>query len=250
MGPAMSAKQAAETPHQGSVAELLTNRDPLLADDAGASFDKTSMLALSELDQVDVVAWLVPLEGAFETLVLRDRFRVAVGSGDYSVEAAEGHPVEAVFDLDPAGNWAVAKRGGSSDGVRLLRDNERFFVGATEFLFKLAARFSSKQHAAACLQVVGGVDDGRQVALPEGVVVCVGTDQSCSGVIRGEGLGPRHLLAERRDASCQVADLGCEAGVVLNGEKIGVTTLRPNDEIQVGALRLIFRFHAEPGASS
>lgn len=225
--------------------------DPLLPAPArapaptfGFSGRKTQVLALEEVEQVDVVAWIVPLVGSFETLVLRDGFRVAVGGGDHVVEPRAGQPSEATFRLDPNGNWALLTgpvAGGSGATADALRDNDRFGVGATEFLFKTAARFGKDGQSSSCLQVVGGIDDGRQVALPEGVPVCIGAHQSCSGMIRGEGVGARHLLVQLDGGTCHVADLGCDTGMQAEGKSVGRAALNPNEEIQVGSIRLIFR---------
>lgn len=232
--------------------------DPLLPAPArapaptfGFSGRKTQVLALEEVEQVDVVAWIVPLVGSFETLVLRDGFRVAVGGGDYVVEPRAGQPSEATFRLDPNGNWALLTgpvAGGSGAAADALRDNDRFGVGATEFLFKTAARFGKDGQSSSCLQVVGGIDDGRQVALPEGVPVCIGAHQSCSGMIRGEGVGARHLLVQLDGGTCHVADLGCDTGMQAAGKPVGRAALNPNEEIQVGSIRLIFRTENKVGA--
>ncbi len=252
-----AAPEPTPTPAPTPTAVAAEPRDPLLpappAADAPADPEpfgfgerKTQVMAIDEIESVDSVGWVVPLNtGTFETLVLRDGYSIGVDRGNYRVAAKEGQPTGGIFHRDKRGAWIL-----DLAGVRLsagqLRDNDRFSIGAVDFVLKEASRFHQQRRSgAAWLQVVGGIDDGRRIALAEGAPVTLGTHEGCQAVIRGEGLGARHLLARLAGGVCQLDDLGCEGGLRYRASNVGQVKLQPNEEVGFGQLRLVFRLQAK-----
>lgn len=204
---------------------------------------KTQVLSASEVESVDVAAWLVPLhDGPRTTLVLRPGYVVGDG-GDFRVGSATSRPSSARFDLDGLGRWVMVTRG--DDGQerrRVLKDDERIHVGDTELLVKIATRFRMDSPGRQpYLVVVGGPDDGAHVPLENGVTSSIGAHPRAEVMVRGPGVGGIHAAARLDGQVCQIADLGAEAGLEFGGKPVGLATLRDGQEVRVGSVRLVFR---------
>lgn len=204
---------------------------------------KTQVLSASEVESVDVAAWLVPLhDGPRTTLVLRPGYVVGDG-GDFRVGSATSRPSSARFDLDGLGRWVMVTRG--DDGQerrRVLKDDERIHVGDTELLVKIATRFRMDSPGRQpYLVVVGGPDDGAHLPLEAGVTSSIGAHPRAEAMVRGPGVGAIHAAARLEGQVCQIADLGAEAGIEFGGKPVGLATLRDGQEVRVGSVRLVFR---------
>lgn len=204
---------------------------------------KTQVLSASEVESVDVAAWLTPLhDGPRTTLVLRPGFSIGEG-GDFKVGAATSRPSHARFELDGLGRWVMVTR--SEDGQerrRVLKDDERIHVGDTELLVKIATRFRMDSPGREpYLVVVGGPDDGAHLPLEAGLATTIGAHPKAEHMVRGPGVAPIHVAARLEGGHCQIADLGGEAGLEFGGKPVGLASLRDGQEVRVGSVRLVFR---------
>jgi pSer/pThr/pTyr-binding forkhead associated (FHA) protein len=88
--------------------------------------------------------------------------------------------------------------------------------------------------------VVGGPDEGRELALVEvGRSYQVGRASSCALVLGDDDVSREHAAFERRWNGVEVRDLDSKNGVELAGARLlGPTRLRDGDEVVVGATRL------------
>jgi pSer/pThr/pTyr-binding forkhead associated (FHA) protein len=117
-------------------------------------------------------------------------------------------------------------------------------VGPRRFLFKVASRFARQQTGAARLQVLDGMDQGRALTLRQGTTHTIGSHGSCSLIVRGEGVEPRHAAILAQPRGCIVADLGSQQGVWFHAERVGRRELCSGDEIKLGTVRLLYRLEA------
>ena len=203
---------------------------------------QTVVFSMSELEQSDLVAWIVPLDDqSFPTLRIHDEF--ALGSDpqcNYVVHGVGVEPRHAILDLDPQGywlRWAAHERATDS---QLLQDGDRFRVGDRNFLYKLAIAFTELPKAPSRLEILDGTDKGRTIPLQENVTLAIGSHPSCAVVIRGEGMGHRHALAIRQGDTCHFEDLGSDGGLSFDGALVGTKALKPGQEIVLGRVRILF----------
>jgi len=228
----------------GSNLEVLPSAPPPADDSGGGAFwdRKTQVLASAELEEETLVAWIVPLDDpGLPTVKLRNGFVLgSEATCDFIVHGEGVEARHAVLDLDSHGYWLRWASASPNSESQPLQDNDRFRVGEREFLFKMAQPFSEQARARARLEVIDGYDQGRTLALQDGVPCAIGKHPSCALVIRGEGIGSRHAIALRKKHVCFIEDLGTEAGVFFGGAAVGSRSLRPGEEIQLGQVRLIF----------
>lgn len=229
-------------PAGGVMAPIAESSDSGAMGGGGWDARQTVVFSMSELEQSDLVAWIVPLDDpSFPTLRIHDEF--VLGSDPQCTHVVQGVGVEprhAILDLDPQGywlRWAAHERATDS---QLLQDGDRFRVGDRNFLFKLAIAFSELPKAPSRLEILDGTDKGRTVPLQENVTLAIGSHPSCAVVIRGEGMGHRHALAIRQGDTCHFEDLGTEGGLSFEGALVGTKALRPGQEIVLGRVRIIF----------
>ncbi|MBK6846499.1 MAG: FHA domain-containing protein [Proteobacteria bacterium] len=207
---------------------------------------KTAVLAVEQITDIDFSAWIVPLgQSTMPTVVVGNGFRLAADpAADLRLQPADAPGIEATICLDSRG-YRVEQRGAQGQVLaQLLNDGDTFSVGARRFLFKIATRFPQRQLAAARLEVLSGLDQGRSLGLRDGVASALGCHPSCAFVIRGEGVGERHAVVLRKDKGCIVADLGAEGGVWYQGQRIGQQTVMPGEEFTVGTVRLLYTVEA------
>ncbi len=203
---------------------------------------QTVIFSMSELEQNDLVAWIVPLDDpSHPTLSIHDEFVLGSDpSCNHVVKGSGVEPRHAILDLDPQGywlRWAAHERATDS---QLLQDGDRFRVGDRNFLFKFAIAFTDLPKGPSRLEILDGTDKGKTVPLQENVTLAVGSHPSCAVVIRGEGMGHRHALAIRQDDTCYFEDLGTEGGVSFDGALVGSKGLKPGQEIVLGRVRILF----------
>jgi pSer/pThr/pTyr-binding forkhead associated (FHA) protein len=86
--------------------------------------------------------------------------------------------------------------------------------------------------------VIGGLDDGRVVALPLDAPLVVGADASAGLVVRGPGVERRHVVVRLDGAALEVVDLASKAGVRVGRDTVRRARLEPNAELFVGSVRL------------
>ncbi len=203
---------------------------------------QTIVFSMSELEQSDLVAWIVPLEDqSYPTLRIHDEF--VLGSDpacNYVVQGSGVEPRHAILDLDAQGYWLRYAAHERATDSQLLQDGDRFRVGDRNFVFKLAVPFTEMPVFLSRLEVLDGTDKGRTVPLQENVTVAIGSHPSCAVVIRGEGMGHRHALAIRQGDTCYFEDLGAEGGVSFDGALVGSKALKPGQEIVLGRVRILF----------
>ncbi|MBK8480737.1 MAG: FHA domain-containing protein [Proteobacteria bacterium] len=246
--PAPAAPLPASAPAPAGAAPFLAVQ-PLAAEGVqpGRMLDrKTAVLAVEQITDVDFSAWIVPLDQpTMPTIVVGNGFRLAAEAGaELRLPPEDAPGLEGTICLDSRG-YRVELRGAQGQVLaQPLNDGDSFNVGARRFLFKLAARFPQRQLAAARLEVLTGLDQGRSLGLRDGVACALGCHPSNAFVIRGEGVGERHAVVLRKDKGCIVADLGAEGGVWYQGQRIGQQTVMPGEEFAVGAVRLLFTVEA------
>jgi hypothetical protein len=202
---------------------------------------KTQVLAVEQVSELDFSAWVVPLDDpSLPTVVVQDSFTFGSDSGcDYQLSGVEP-AVGGTIRLDSNG-YRLEGRGARGEGLsELLEDGSRFQLGSLTFLFKVARRFAEQPLGAARLQVLDGMDQGRSLALQDGVAYPIGAHSSCALVVRGEGVGSRHAVALYKQRSCIVADLGAEGGVWHRNQQVGQRELASGEEVRLGKVRLLY----------
>jgi hypothetical protein len=206
------------------------------------NYCKTQVIPEEDISKVDLVAWIVPLDGLqFETINIRDGF--TLGSGDQcdlQVQADGVQSEHLVFRASGSG-YGLMPPGEGKPYIPLLRDNDRFHIGAMEFIYKCQSWFPQNPMHEASLVVLDGMDQGRTLELKHRVVYTIGTHPTCKLVIRGEGVSPRHAVVMLKDRKCLVADLGSDTGLRWHGELVGRQVLRPGTEVSLGTIRLLFQ---------
>ena len=182
-----------------------------------------------------------PGGGSFIKQVVYDGFVIGSDpSVDYVVQEPGVQPRHGTLQADSRGyRLNITDAQGGMLG-KPLSDDERFAIAGAEFVFKIASRFPVRQTAAIRLEVLDGMDQGRSVALQEGVAYTVGSHVSCDLVLRGKTVASRHAVVLRKDKKCIVADLGSESGILSGGERVGLKSLSPGDEITLGDVRLLY----------
>ncbi|MBW2733525.1 MAG: VWA domain-containing protein [Deltaproteobacteria bacterium] len=201
---------------------------------------KTMVIAIEELSGPDFAAWIVPLDQLpnCTTYVVRDNF--IIGSDESCDLPFDGlSPRHGVVKLDSRGFLIETTEGGQIFS-QPLNDGDTFRVGHLSFLFKVASRFPAKQVGAARVEVLDGMDQGRSIALQEGVAYAVGSAPDCDLVIRGAGVAMRHAVVLRKERVCYISDLGGEAGILFGDREVGRHALNPGDEVSLGGIRLIY----------
>ena len=231
----------------GSNLEILPTDKPEMAMGAGGGqsgfVDRhTQVISMAQVSKDDLTAWIVPLDDpSYPTVQVRDGFMLgADASCDFIVqgEGVEGRHAQLVLTMEGyALRWAGSQE---TDDAQLLLDDDRFRVGDREFLYKLARPFSEEPRARARLEVLDGLDQGRTLALMDSVPYAVGSHPSCALVLRGEGVGPRHAIALRKQGVCFMEDLGAESGLIFNGGAVGSKGIKPGEEISLGGVRVLF----------
>jgi len=203
---------------------------------------KTKVIAVEELSTADYVAWVVQLAPPYPAVVVSDGFTIG-GGGDsqLQLDGAEVSPgVHTVLRLDSRGFRAETVGSRGETLAQPLSDNDHFFVGSHELVFKVASRTAADPLAAARLEVLDGIDMGRKIALPEGEVVSIGAHSSCQLVVRGHGVEKVHAIAVRTGQLCTISDLGSDAGIGYQGQAVGYRKLRSWEEVMIGTVRMIF----------
>jgi pSer/pThr/pTyr-binding forkhead associated (FHA) protein len=92
------------------------------------------------------------------------------------------------------------------------------------------------------LVVMNGSLKGKNIAFgPDVTEVVFGRGENCDVRLEDVNVSRRHAIVSREWNEFFVEDLGSKNGVILNGKKTsGKTRLSNNDEIDLGAIRLIF----------
>ena len=198
---------------------------------------RTQVIAADELETIDVAGWLVPMPEGSPAIVLESGCVIGANGGKFRVRAKGGAPSEARFELNPLGRWVMFV----GEDTRQLEDGASVEIGDTKFVYKYAARYPvDLEEKAPYLQIVGGLDDGRHIRLADGPRI-IGSHPSASAIVRGAGVAPRHAVARLAGTICEIADLDSNTSLKAHGESVLVTKLEPNDEVQLGSVRLVFK---------
>ena len=229
-------------PAGGVLAQPQQSTGGKAANAGGWDSRQTVVFSMSELEQSDLVAWIVPLDDpSFPTLRIHDEFVLGSDPGcNCVVQGASVEPRHAILDLDAQGYWLRYAAHERATDSQLLQDGDRFRVGDNNFLFKIAVAFTELPKSPSRLEVLDGMDKGRTIPLQDGVTMAIGSHPSCAVVIRGEGVGHRHALAIRQGDTCYVEDLGAEGGVSFDNALVGSKGLKSGQEIVLGRVRIIF----------
>ena len=196
----------------------------------------TQILEINELTQSQGLGWIVPLSsGSYDTVPLKDAMTI-------------GPSASADVVVKGLGDQGRVKRSGNrwflehDQRTVGLHDGERFWLGGKEFLFKSAERLTVEEmQASPFLHVMGGPDNGRRISLREGERAVVGSHGSCDGLLRGAGVGARHMIALVEGEACRLIDLGAEYGLVHEGRRVFQVKLKPGERVKVGGIELEFR---------
>jgi hypothetical protein len=176
---------------------------------------KTQILDPSELGQPDTIAWITYLDG----------------DGETSAVASDAVVAGVRFEVGADGRWSA--NGAPCDVGRVLD------LGPRRAVFGWASRFPVEASAVGPrLRVIGGLDDGRVVALPLDAPLVVGADASAGLVVRGPGVERRHVVVRLDGAALEVVDLASKAGVRVGRDTVRRARLEPNAELFVGSVRL------------
>ncbi len=196
----------------------------------------TQILEINDLTKTQAVGWVVPLStGTFNTYPLKDGLTIGPTKSADVVISSLGDQGRVRLS---GGRWFLDHDQRSV----ALRDGERFWMGGQEFLFKAAERLGVvEERAEPFLHVIGGPDNGRRINLKEGDRAVVGSHGSCDGLLRGSGVGPRHIVVSVAGGACRLIDLGSKHGLVHGGRRVFTVNLRPGDRVKVGEVELEFR---------
>jgi hypothetical protein len=201
------------------------------------SANRTQVMSADEFETIDVAGWLVPIPAGTPTIVLEPGCAIGTNGGKFRVKPKSGTPGEATFSLNPLGRWVMF----AGDDSRQLEDGMSIEIGDTKFLYKYAARLPvTQEEKTPYLQIVGGLDDGRHILLDGGSRI-IGSHPSAHAIVRGAGVAPRHAVARLQGTVCEIADLDSTTSLKAHGQSVLVTKLEPNDEVQLGSVRLVFK---------
>lgn len=203
---------------------------------------KTQVMAVEEIQSLDFNAWIVPLfEADFTTQVIRPDFRVgAAPDSDFQVSGDRVRELEGMFQLTDKGYRLLTWDDDANELLVEMTDGLEFNIGYFPFVYSIAKRFVDREVGAVRLEVLDGIDQGRSVALDDGLAYVIGSHASCDLVVRAGNVGSRHVIALRKDRRCLIADLGAPGGITKGGEPLGHGQLSPGDEIKIGDIRLLF----------
>jgi hypothetical protein len=205
---------------------------------------KTQVMAVEEIQSLDFNAWIVPLfEADFTTQVIRPDFRVgAAADSDFQVTGDRVRDLEGMFQLTDQGYRLLTWDDAATEMLVEMTDGLEFKIGHFPFVYSIAKRFADRQVGAVRLEILDGIDQGRSIALEDGVAYVIGSHASCDLVVRAGNVGSRHAIALRKDRRCLMADLGATGGITKGGEPLGHGQLSPGDEIKIGDIRLLYTF--------
>jgi hypothetical protein len=176
---------------------------------------KTQIVDPSELGQPDTIAWITYLDG----------------DGETSAVTSEAVVAGVRFEVGADGRWSVD--GAPCDVGRVIE------LGRRRAVFGWASRFPSESSVVGPrLRVIGGLDDGRVVALPLDAPLVVGADASAGLVVRGPGIERRHVVVRLDGDALEVVDLASKAGVRVGRDTVRRARLEANAELFVGSVRL------------
>jgi hypothetical protein len=203
---------------------------------------KTKVIAIEEMSAADYVAWVVPLGGPpYPAVVVTDGFTIGSSPAcQLQLQGADVLPSHGVLRLDSRGFRleTLGERGETL--AQPLSDDDRFLIGSYEFAFKVATRTDTNPLAAARLEVLDGMDQGRRIALPENEPITIGSHSSSRLVVRGDGVEKVHAVALRSGKLCAISDLGSASGLGYQGQAVGYRKLHSWEEVRIGTVRVIY----------
>lgn len=101
----------------------------------------------------------------------------------------------------------------------------------------------------ACLDIIINGQVKQRFEL-NGAETLIGRSPAAQIQLAGPYVSGRHALVARAGKSFQIEDLGSVNGTLVNGQEIhSVVSLQPNDRIEIGEYRLIFRDQMEKTAN-
>ncbi len=204
---------------------------------------QTQVMEMADWQGVDYYVWIIPLGGtaAQAVMVAEQMVFGSDPSCDYQVVEEGVQPRHAILKLDDKGYYVetVTEQGPRAQS---LEDEDHFFIGSREFVFKLAAGQMERQIEPIRLEVMDGMDRGRSIPLHEAMLYTIGSDNSCDLVVRGEQIEKRHAIVLRKDRKCIISDLGTPAGIRYKGEQVGYRKLKAGEEISLNEIRLVYTY--------
>jgi pSer/pThr/pTyr-binding forkhead associated (FHA) protein len=203
---------------------------------------KTMVMAAEDLGGPDFVAWVATIDNLpnSETYELHDNYIIGTDpTSNLRLQEPGVAPRHATFRIDSRG-FVVHTDDGEQTFARPLNDSDVFEVGPRRFVYKMASRFPTKQLAAARIEVLNGMDHGRNIGLQPKVAYVIGAHSDCDLVIRGHGVSNRHAVVLQKGRQCVIGDLGAESGIVIDDEQIGRRALNPGDKVLLGDIWLVY----------
>jgi pSer/pThr/pTyr-binding forkhead associated (FHA) protein len=89
-------------------------------------------------------------------------------------------------------------------------------------------------------RLMNGAKEGQRISLNEGQELVFGRDETCNVVLQDDLVSRRHAKVRRDISGTHVEDLGSRNGIKVNKKKAKKQTLRDRDELEIGALRLLY----------
>lgn len=218
---------------------------PDLGAQPGRFLDRqTRVLSGDSLNVVESIGWIMEINPrSHRTYVLHPGFSFGVDSKcDILLKDDGTYTGEAVILLDARGYRLETMDALGEKRIRLLKDDDHFYIGDREFIYKIAQRNPSPPIPAIRMEVLDGMDQGRKIPLEERTVYTIGSHSQCDLIVRGEGVNKYHAVVVRKDRICLVSDLGSPEGLRFRGEQVGCKSLKPGDEISLGSVRLVYIF--------
>jgi pSer/pThr/pTyr-binding forkhead associated (FHA) protein len=91
------------------------------------------------------------------------------------------------------------------------------------------------------LQIEGGPDDGKELALRE-LPLTIGRGEEVDLTIGDRWISRRHCEIYEQDGGLALRDLGSRHGTLLNGKAVLHAILKPGDKISLGLTTLVARY--------
>ena len=106
-------------------------------------------------------------------------------------------------------------------------------------VMKDALRGLSKTEAPS-FRVMNGPREGQRIEIPAAHEIVFGRDDDVDVMLKDDLVSRRHAKVRRDWSGTHVEDLNSRNGIKVNKKKISRRTLRDRDELEIGAIRLLY----------